>query len=217
LPGNIGYVALNAFENETVVNQFEAAWETIGKTDALILDIRDNGGGSSGYGYQILAHLTDKPFKTSQWRTRNYRPAFRAWGKLEGWHNGAGELVQPRAPTLPAKPVALLIGPRTFSAAEDFAVAFDAMKRGKLIGEATAGSTGQPLFFALPGGGQGRVCTKRDAYPDGKQFVGVGVQPSIVVKQTVADFRAGRDTVVEAAKAELVKELRKYKPMRSCL
>ena len=83
------------------------------------------------------------------------------------------------------------------------------MKRGKLVGEPTGGSTGQPLFFDLPGGGRARVCTKRDTYPDGKEFIGVGIQPHVRAHQTVADFRAGRDTVLETGLAELRKTLGK--------
>jgi carboxyl-terminal processing protease len=67
------------------------------------------------------------------------------------------------------------------------------------VGEPTGGSTGQPLMFNLPGGGLARVCTKRDTYPDGREFVGVGIQPQVLVRPTVEDFRAGRDTVLEAA------------------
>ena len=70
---------------------------------------------------------------------------------------------------------------------------------GKVIGEASGGSTGQPLMFDLPGGGFGRVCTERDTYPDGKEFVGVGIQPDIVVKPLLADVRKNKDTVLEAA------------------
>jgi C-terminal processing protease CtpA/Prc len=206
LPGNIGYIALNQFENETVVKEFEAAFDEIAKTDALIIDIRNNGGGNSGNGYRILSYLTDQnPLKTSSWRTRQYRPSFRAWGTMEEWYDaGAGSwsgIVSKRY----SKPVIVLISPRTFSAAEDFAIAFDVLKRGKMMGEPTGGSTGQPLFFKMPGGGGARVCTKRDRYPDGREFVGVGIKPDILVAQTFADFRAGRDTVLEAAADELRK------------
>jgi len=93
----------------------------------------------------------------------------------------------------------VLTSARTYSAAEDFAVAFDTMQRGRIVGEATGGSTGQPLILNLPGGVMARICTKRDTYSDGREFVGVGVQPQVVVHPTVADFRAGRDTVLEAA------------------
>ena len=43
------------------------------------------------------------------------------------------------------------------------------------------------------------VCSKRDTYPDGTEFVGVGVAPDREVAMTVADLRAGRDPVLEAA------------------
>ncbi len=82
-------------------------------------------------------------------------------------------------------------------------VAYSQMKRGLIIGEPTAGSTGQPLHFSLPGGGAARVTTMRLRFRDGREFIGKGVQPDKAVFTTVADFRAGRDTVLEAARAEL--------------
>jgi C-terminal processing protease CtpA/Prc len=96
-------------------------------------------------------------------------------------------------------PVVVLQGPRSFSAAEDFLIAFGFMSRGKLIGEASGGSTGQPLSFSLPGGGSARVCAKRDSYPDGKEFVIVGVIPDITVKPTIKDIQTGRDPVLKEA------------------
>jgi C-terminal processing protease CtpA/Prc len=48
-----------------------------------------------------------------------------------------------------------------------------------------------------------RVCTKRDMYPDGTEWNGKGIQPAILVKPTVADVQAGRDTVLDAALAHL--------------
>jgi len=43
-----------------------------------------------------------------------------------------------------------------------------------VFGEAPGGSTGQPLFIKLPGGGSARVRSKRDLLPDGAEFVGKG-------------------------------------------
>jgi C-terminal processing protease CtpA/Prc len=73
------------------------------------------------------------------------------------------------------------------------------LKRGLTIGTATGGSTGQPLFIKLPGGGSGRICVKRDRFPDGREFVGLGIQPDIEVKRTVADARAGLDAELARA------------------
>ena len=209
LPGNVAYVALNEFGSNNAYKEFVAAFDEIAKTNAIIFDLRENGGGNSGVGWGILTYLTDKPFKTSRWRTRNYRPSFRAWGTPDDWFDGGSGEQKPNGTKLYSKPVIVLTSPRTFSAAEDFAVAFDVMQRGTILGEPTGGSTGQPLVFQLPGGGSARVCTKRDTYPDGREFVGVGVQPQIKVAPTVADFRAGRDTVLEVALAELAKTAKK--------
>lgn len=103
-------------------------------------------------------------------------------------------------------PVAVLIGPRTFSAAEDFVVSFVAMKRGILVGRKTAGSSGQPLMLKLPGGGLARICTAQETFPDGRKFVDIGIAPQIKVRQTIADIRAGQDPVVAAAAAALLAE-----------
>jgi C-terminal processing protease CtpA/Prc len=198
-------VDLRSFDSPAVVEAWMAHWDEIAAAKGLILDLRDNGGGNSGHGYRILSTLVDRPSATTVWRTRLYRPAFRAWGSAEGWHVAEAGSIEPDVGHRFAGPVAVLIGPRTYSAAEDFAVAFDLAERGPMIGEATGGSTGQPLMFALPGGGSARVCSKRDTYPDGREFVGVGVQPDRVVTTSVADVRAGRDPVFTAA-MEAVRE-----------
>jgi C-terminal processing protease CtpA/Prc len=206
-PGGYAYVPIDSFETKQVVDQFKAAFAEISKSAVLILDLRDNGGGDSDFGCQILGMLTDKPFRTSRWQTRDYRPSYRAWANFgtwccsEGWYEEENQFPADGV-RLYKKPVIVLTSPRTFSAAEDFCVAFDFLKRGTIIGEPTGGSTGQPLSFKLPGGGSGRVCTRHDTYPDGREFVGVGVQPNKMVSPTVADVRANRDAVLEAALAE---------------
>jgi C-terminal processing protease CtpA/Prc len=199
LPGNIALVTLRSFGNSTAADEYIRQFDEIAKADAIVFDLRDNGGGSSNVGYRILSTLTDKPFLTSAWRTRDYRPAFRAWEQGESSYRGKPEEVAPDAAHHYARPVLVLTSARTYSAAEDFLVAFDTMQRGRIVGEPTGGSTGQPLVVALPGGMSVRICTKRDAYPDGREFVGVGIQPQVVVRPSVADYRARRDTVLDAA------------------
>lgn len=199
LPGNIAYVALNSFGDDTAAKEYIKNFAEISKAKAIIFDVRSNGGGNGSVGYKILATITDKDFATSRAETRDYKPSYRAWGRKET--NFVFDAYRESAnPNLQFKgQVIVLTSAQTYSAAEDFTVAFDTMKRGTIIGEATGGSTGQPLMFDLPGGGSARVCTKKDSYSDGKAFVGVGVQPNIVVHPKLDDFRANRDTVLEAA------------------
>jgi C-terminal processing protease CtpA/Prc len=199
LPGDIAWVQLRSFDDDSAAVAFEAAFAEIAKARALILDVRENGGGNGSVGQRILATIAEKPFPTSKWRTREYRPAFRAWGEAEGSHVGPPTSIAPNAKLHFAGPVLVLTSPRTYSAAEDFALSFDLMQRGRIVGQPSGGSTGQPLLLKLPGGGGARICTKRDSYPDGREFVGVGIQPQVVVEPRVDDFRAGRDTVLDAA------------------
>lgn len=206
LPGDIAYLALDDFESDASVKAFERYLPRILKAKGLVLDVRNNGGGSTRYGEEILSYLSERPVPSAQSHELALSPVARARGSLQvGWKELAdsGEpFMRPHSHHFD-RSVALLIGPRTFSAAEDFTMAFDAMKRGILVGEATGGSTGQPLVFDLPGGGTARICAKRDSYPDGREFVGEGIQPTIVVAPTVADIRAGRDPVLERAVAAL--------------
>ncbi len=199
LDGNIAYVALNSFGDDTAANDYLKNFAEISKAKAIIFDVRENRGGNSSVGYKVLATLTDQKLVTSRSETRDYKPTYRAWGrtdrnfKFEAW-----EFPNHSSYHFKGK-VVVLTSPRTYSAAEDFAVAFDTMKRGKIIGETSGGSTGQPLEISLPGGGSARICTKKDSYADGKAFVGVGVQAHQVVVPTLADFRLGEDTVLKAA------------------
>lgn len=200
LEGNFAHVSLNSFGSNQAATDFAARFDEISNAEAIILDVRDNGGGNSSVGWQILSHLTDQPFPTTRWHTLQYRPTFRAWqrnplsqhGDDNGEYPANGEFNY-------QKPVVVLTGPGTYSAAEDMVAAFDMMDRGQIIGQPTGGSTGQPLMFQLPGGGSGRVCTKHDSYADGTEFVGKGIQPDVLVLPAVADLRNEMDSVLKAA------------------
>lgn len=207
LPHGIVAMGLEQFEDDAGPKAFERAWPTIRAARGLVLDLRDNGGGSTSNGFEILAWLTDRPLPVArQWtRTADSLRLARFGGQVD-WrreHDGKPETFVRERKERYAGPVVVLIGPRTFSAAEDFVVAFDALDRGLLVGERTAGSTGQPMVFKLPGGGFARVSVKRDEYPDGRRFVGVGIAPDVDVPPTLADVRAGRDPAMERAIALL--------------
>jgi C-terminal processing protease CtpA/Prc len=207
LPGKVAYVALNSFGDNQAADAFLAAFDRIAASSALVIDVRNNGGGSSNEGFRVLATLTGKPFQTSRWETRNYRPSYRAWQRAMPNYSEAASAWQADDAHQYRKPVAILTSSATYSAAEDFSSAFETMQRGIIVGEATGGSTGQPLFLRLPGGGVARICTKADTYPDGRQWVGKGIQPTLEAAPTVADVQKGRDTVLETAVAALKKQI----------
>lgn len=195
----IAYVALNTFGNSRVVKAFDAKYEKILEAEGLIIDVRNNGGGNTTHGYSIISRLIDEPNdKTSIWRSRKHIPVFKAWGRKQEWHEGNHGTIEPRGDTPFSKPVVVLIGPNTYSAAEDFLVPLKASGRATLIGEPTGGSTGQPLIFNVYGT-RVAICVKWDRFPDGTDFVGVGVQPDIEIPLTKQDVRDGTDPVLEKA------------------
>ena len=195
--GGVGYLTINNFEDNKIIKQFDSLYTAeIIKTKGLIIDLRYNGGGDGGIGFNILKRLTDKPFLNSQAKILQH--SSRPYDEPL-WDNLGYGRWSPNGKIFYDKPVIVLIGPRTFSAAEDFTVAFDYMKRGTLVGMATGGSTGQPVPFSLPGGGSARVCGKRDTYPDGKEFVGIGIMPDVTVKKTIKDLLSGKDAAKDKA------------------
>lgn len=200
LPGEVAYVALNSFSDRQVAAEFERHFDQILAARALILDLRQNGGGSSDNGYRIVARLIDEPVQASKWRTRLYRPTHRAWGNPEDWFEVEPRAIRPRGARRFDGPIFVLVGPRTYSAAEDFLVPLKFARRATLVGTPTGGSTGQPLILDLHAVRVG-IVTKWDLFPDGTEFVGVGIQPDIVVEPTRQDLASGRDTVLQRAVA----------------
>ncbi len=199
LPNGIAYLALDHFESDAGDKAFEKALPGIRKAKGLVLDVRRNGGGSTYFGLMILSHLTTQPIPVERSLMRADLAFSRnvPWIRWAPWP-GAGRPFVREAEQYDG-PVAVLVGPQTFSAAEDFLVSFDSIQRGVMVGTRTGGSTGQPMTFGLPGGGLARICVKRDTYPDGREFVGRGIMPQVLVQPTVEDVRAGRDPVLESA------------------
>ena len=198
LKGNIGYLQINSFNDNKVVSIFDSLFNSIAQTNALIIDIRNNGGGNGSNGFEILGCLTDKPFYQGKTILRHYRPVGRAWGNTEESQILTDDW-KPYKNKLYTKPVIVLTSAATYSAAEDFTSVFKSMNRGKIIGSTTGGSTGQPITFGLPGGGMARVCAKRDFISDGTEFVGIGIQPDLEVKPTIKGVSSNKDEVLEAA------------------
>ncbi|MDF2626459.1 MAG: hypothetical protein K0R39_290 [Symbiobacteriaceae bacterium] len=205
LPGGATVVRIGAWHPETVVDLFNEAFPHFEGVRGLIIDLRRNGGGNSAFGDAVLARLIDEPVEG---RGVSYHPLH--WGSMQGLGQGAPVLTEHWKPVAPdlarprfAGPVAVLTGMQTVSAGEDFAAAFRLADRGPLVGELTAGSTGTPAIFPLPGGGVGAVSSTRCAYRGRAAFQGRGLAPDVPVAPTIAGLAAGRDEVLEAALAAL--------------
>ena len=212
-PG-ILYIAFRSCDSESetkVVEVLES--RSPDRPKGVILDLRGNGGGSTPV--PCVQHLISKPVRcydsASRWSI-SYMDELRQHGESDaasqwlkerglperfspGWYKVTGEATIAPADVHYDGPLAILTGPATVSAAEDIVVLLQQAGRGKVIGDRTAGSTGQPFILDLPGGGTGCVNTCNVCYADGREFIGVGCEPDIAVTPTIKGIAGGRDEV----------------------
>ena len=182
---NVGYLKIRRFYGDNIESEFDSIYKEIKKTSKLIIDVSTNQGGNSGHAHYVLSHFVNKPFQTSNWKTPKYMPAYASWGRGLEWDDNKGYMVKPvKKSNRYGNKIILLISEKTYSAGEDFVSAFLNTKRGTVIGRPTAGSTGNPIGFPLPGKGSFQICSKRDYLSTGKEFVGYGIAPDHVISKT---------------------------------
>lgn len=129
LPGNIGYIKFNGFMDAGFCGStVNAAMEFVAHTDALIFDIRENGGGQPAMVTLIASYLFDKPTHLIDIYNRHENTTQQNW-----------TLSYLPGPRLTKIPVYVLTSKRTFSGAEEFAFDLKNQKRATIVGETTGG------------------------------------------------------------------------------
>lgn len=130
LPGRVGYLKLDEFIVADLCSEIATAAMTfLGPTQALIIDLRENGGGQPLMVAYMESYLFDQRTHVSDIWARGAERADELWtlDSVPG-HRYGGE-----------KPVYVLTSSRTFSGAEAFAYQLQALKRATIVGETTGG------------------------------------------------------------------------------
>lgn len=172
LPGNVGYIELRGFGiPEFVGPAYTAAMSLMAGTDALILDLRRNGGGFAASVAYLMSHF----FPLGDVRHLNdmyYRPEDTT---SQSWTVRSVALRYD-------KPVYVLTSARTGSAGEECAYDFQTQKRGTLVGETTAGAANPPRPFSVGHGIVVGIPVGKSINPITKtSWERVGVRPDIAV------------------------------------
>jgi C-terminal processing protease CtpA/Prc len=184
LRGNIGYLDLRQFaEARDAGPVLAATMALLARTDALIIDLRKNGGGDP-FTVQLLAsYFFDKPTQLVDvhWREGNRVEKHMTTAKVAGPRYGQ------------RRPVYLLTERNTFSGAEDFAWNMKTRHRATVIGETTGGGAHPGDFFRLGPQLGAFIPTGRSVDPiDGRNWEGTGVEPDHAVPATEALVLAQR-------------------------
>jgi hypothetical protein len=174
LPGNVGYLDLRMFSGTPEAQATAvAAMNFLGNCDALIVDLRRNGGGSPGMIQTLLSYLVEP----------GQRLHFNDFYEREGdrWVQYYTSPFVP-GPRLAGKPVYVLTSALTGSAAEEFSYDIQTHKLGTLIGATTAGAANPGGFVRLSDHLAAFIANGRAVNPVTKtNWEGVGVKPDIAV------------------------------------
>lgn len=173
LPGNIGYLEfLNFMDEELGADTVAAAMNFVNGTDALIIDMRNNGGGNPAMVALVCSYLFGpEPVHLNDlyWREGNRTDEF--WTRKEV----AGKRYL-------NKDVYVLTSKRTFSGAEEFTYNLKNLKRATIIGETTGGGAHPGGGFRITENFGMFVPTGRAISPITKtNWEGTGVTPDIAV------------------------------------
>jgi hypothetical protein len=170
MEGNVGYLEITGFP--PIVRSrptTAAAMKFLEMTDALIIDLRRNGGGNPDAIQFICSYFfgTKTHLNSLYWREGNRTQEFWTLDSIDG----------PRRPNLP---IFVLTSHRTFSGGEEFAYNLKTRKRATLIGETTGGGANPGEFFPLGFQIGMFVPTGRAINPvTGDNWEGKGVEPDI--------------------------------------
>jgi C-terminal processing protease CtpA/Prc len=173
LRGNIGYIEfLNFLDPDLAADTVAAAMNFVNGTDALIIDMRSNGGGSPAMVALVCSYLFGpEPVHLNDlyWREGNRTDEF--WTKKEV--SGKRYL---------NKDVYVLTSKRTFSGAEEFTYNLKNLKRATIVGETTGGGAHPGTGFRLSDHFGMFVPTGRAISPITKtNWEGTGVTPDVDV------------------------------------
>ncbi|MES2835256.1 MAG: S41 family peptidase [Pseudomonadota bacterium] len=172
LPGNIRYLRISQFHwvADRTGQAYDDAMRFLRDGDAVIIDLRGNGGGDHAAVRYLLSHFMD-PDKLDitfleagedpvQSRTLDNLPAGRMRGKL----------------------LYVLISPQVGSAAEAFAYDVQQFHLGTLVGATTAGAANNNRFVPIAPGFMLSVSYGRPVHPvSGGNWEAVGVAPDVAV------------------------------------
>jgi retinol-binding protein 3 len=129
LPNNIGYIKFDGFMDASFCGPtVVAAMGFVAHTDALIFDLRQNGGGQPAMVTLVASYLFDQPTHLIDMYNRKEDSTQQNW-----------TLSYLPGPRLTKQPVFVLTSERTFSGAEEFAFDLKNQKRATIVGETTGG------------------------------------------------------------------------------
>lgn len=189
----VPYITIASWGSDSIRSaDFDAALERFRNAPAIILDVRMNGGGNDTLALEVAGRFARTPVVFGYFQYRN-GPAHSDFGPA------TARTLNPRGPWQYAGQVLVLIGRRSASSTESFIAAMGQLPNVTLVGDRTAGSTGNPGTFPLANGWSYTVSRQFEYTADHQPIEDVGISPDVFVTTSPEHFGMGRDPVLEWA------------------
>ena len=188
--GTIGYFDMRYFGGgERNYDKIDAVMTQLKEADALILDLRSNGGGSPRTVQYLCSYFFDE-----------HKLLTSLYSRFDD-HTDEYWTVEVKGQKRPELPIFVLTSSRTFSGAEDFAYTMQGYGKVTIIGEVTRGGAHPTRAHNLSGGFRVRIPFARSIHPVTKSnWEGIGVQPDVQVPQDEALEKA-KEMAADAAES----------------
>lgn len=195
LDDNIGYIYYESFSDGIGDGNLDEVINRLMLCRGLIIDIRNNGGGTLTNAEKLAARFTNKPVLVGYMQHKTGPGHNDFSGMEEQW-------LQPSANLRWQKRVCVLTNRSVYSAANEFVKYMASLPTVTIVGDSTGGGAGLPFSNSLPNGWTVRfsACPMYDKDGNSTEF---GIKPDYNVAMTDADFAHGRDTIIEFARALL--------------
>lgn len=191
--GAVIYIRYSSFSNAALTSVLSRIISRYPEAKGIILDIRQNGGGSIENIWNILNIMPayHDLLYTTQIKSGPKHDQFSDIEKVYSpYSNGEYDPYM--------KPVVVLIDRGSYSASSYFALCCKAYENITLLGDTTGGGLGMPNGGELPNGWIYRFPVTRTIAPDGKNYEN-GVPPDIVAKLDRDSVLVGVDNIIEQA------------------
>lgn len=187
LEGNVGYLDLRGFHDARWAGATAAAaMNVLANSDALIIDLRKNGGGESSMIQLLASYLFDGSKHINSFFYRNGNKTEQSWTQAYVPGKKMSDI-----------PIYVLTSAFTFSAAEEFTYDLKCLKRATVVGETTGGGAHPVMGIFFPSLKVGvQVPMARAVNPVTQtNWEGTGIAPDIAVPQEKALETAHREAL----------------------
>ncbi len=202
LNDSIGYFRYSSFGNPVSDSDLDFVLNRFKNSKGIIIDVRDNGGGSMSTVFRIMNRFVEKKMLVGYAHTKN--------GK---GHNDFSKPISfyavPTKKRTPfTKPVVILINRGCFSATTHFAAFMSVLPNVTLVGDRTGGGGGIPISADLPNGWQYRFSATYQTTVDGFN-IEHGMAPDVEVSTGAKEELEGKDALIEKAIEIIIEESKK--------